>query len=218
MYQNLKIILLFIFIFAISCQEKNTTRENESISVITTKDTSLYHTQVDSCQQYLQNGCVVLRTGNDVISSMFAQFNATDKTYSHCGIAFKENNAWYVYHSIGGEDNPNEKLRRDTYQQFVGHGHNLGFGICHLGLNENEQSSLQAVVHDFYQKHIPFDMQFNLQTNDRLYCAEMVYKAYQQALQNDTFFQTTSNGRFKFVSTDNIFVNNRSQMLCRIIY
>ena len=61
-------------------------------------------------------------------------------------------------------------------------------------------------------------MKFDLQSDDRLYCAEMVYKSIQQATQNDTFFQITDHKGFKFVSTDNIFVNKQAQLLCRINY
>jgi len=173
---------------------------------------------VDSCSNYLQNGCIVLRTGNDVISSMFAKFNTMDKTYSHCGIAFQEKGKWYVYHSIGGEDNPDEKLRRDTYERFVSLEHNIGFGICNLGLNTAQQINLRDVVYQFYQQRLPFDMKFDLKSDDRLYCAEMVYKAYHNALNSNSFFKITIHKTFEFVSTDNIFVNNHAQMLCRVTY
>lgn len=172
----------------------------------------------DSTQQFLQNGCVVLRRGNDVISSMFAQFNRSDKTFSHCGIAFREKGQWYVYHSIGGEDNPDEKLRRDTYERFISPEKNFAFGICSFGLDTLQQQSLRQVVQDFYSRHIPFDMEFDLNSDDRLYCAEMVYKSFHRALATDSFFKPTPHGRFIFVSTDNLFVNNHAQMLCRVTY
>jgi len=201
----------------ISCTNQSSIQEKGTKQV--------YHTPkkavtllVDSCCNYLKNGCIVLRTGNDVISSMFAKFNTMDKTYSHCGIAFQEEGKWYVYHSIGGEDNPDEKLRRDTYERFVSQEHNLGFGICNLGLNTQEQANLKEVVYQFYQQHLPFDMKFDLGSNDRLYCAEMVFKAYHTALNTRSFFKTTIHKSFEFVSTDNIFVNNHAQMLCRVTY
>ncbi len=216
---KLGLVVGTLLIFLVSCKENNQATATSKSEQMKAQQKLQQSTSIaDSCSQYLTNGCILLRTGNDVISSMFAKFNLQDKTYSHCGIAFKENNQWYVYHSIGGEDNPDEKLRRDTYQRFVSNAHNLGFGICNLQLNESQQNELRSVVSSFYTQKIPFDMQFDLSTDQRLYCAEMVYKAFHKALKTDTFFQTTSNQRFQFVSTDNIFVNKHAQMLCRVIY
>ncbi len=166
----------------------------------------------------LQNGDIILRTGNDVISGIFAQLNKRDKTYSHCGIAFIENGHWMVYHSIGGEDNPDEKLRRDPFEKFVGSDHNLGFAICRYPLTENQSQKLQKTVTLFYDNHTPFDMKFDLKTDDHLYCAEMVYKAFNIALNTSHFFATTTHKGFEYVSTDNIFGNNIARILCHIVY
>ncbi len=174
--------------------------------------------QVDSCKTFLKNGSIVLRRGNDVISEIFSQLNKTNQSFSHCGIAFNENNVWYVYHSIGGEDNPDERMRKDTYENFVISSQNNGFGICDLSLKDKQVASLHSIVDSLYTKKVPFDMQFDLQSNDRLYCAEMVYKAIQKATNNDAFFTVTLHNGFKFVSTDNIFVNKQAQMLCHVTY
>jgi hypothetical protein len=174
--------------------------------------------KIDSCKPLLQNGCIVLRRGNDIISEMFSLLNKSDKTYSHCGIAFNENNTWYVYHSIGGEDNPDEKLRKDTYENFVIPLHNKGFGICCLSSDQQVITNLHEIVDSLYRKKVPFDMKFDLESNDRLYCAEMVYKSFQKAGAGDSLFGVTLHNGFRFVSTDNIFVNKQAQMLCRVNY
>jgi hypothetical protein len=87
-----------------------------------------------------------------------------------------------------------------------------------LQLKKHEIGKLHHIVDSLFQKEIPFDMQFDLQSNDRLYCAEMVYKAIQQAVENDSLFTVTMHKGFSFVSTDNLFVNKQAQILCRINY
>jgi hypothetical protein len=208
---------LFFFFFLIACKNDLPISESKNIdSKVELKKE--YGKLVDSCQQFLQNGTIVLRTGNDAISTMFAQLNNTDKTFSHCGIAFEENNIWYVFHSIGGEDNPDEKLRKETFESFVGESHNLGFGICKYNMTEVKQKKLNTIVTDWYQKKMPFDMEFDLKSNDRLYCAEMVFKAFNKTFETDSFFQITNHKGFKYVSTDNIFVNKDAQLLCHLVY
>ena len=51
-------------------------------------------------KQLLQNGDLVLRTDDDVVSASLRNFSVTDKSYSHCGIVYFEDSAWYVYHLI----------------------------------------------------------------------------------------------------------------------
>ena len=61
---------------------------------------------------------------------------------------------------------------------------------------------------------IPFDMKFDLHTDDRLYCAEMIYKAFNKSLDTSHFFTTTIHKGFEYVSTDNIFGNNKQRFSC----
>jgi hypothetical protein len=192
--------------------EKKTPTANEK------KQEASFLARVDSAKKCLQNGNIILRKGNDVISAMFAQMNRTDATFSHCGIAFQEDSTWWVYHSIGGEDNPDEKLKRETFDRFVSHEHNHGFGIVAYALDSMQLSDLQHIVHSFHQQAIPFDMKFDLESNDRFYCAEMVYKAFSLTMRTDTFFTTTEHNGFKYVSTDNIFINPKAKLKTKIFY
>ncbi len=209
-------IFLFIALMIVSCSEE--TDKISGKSELQTTDVQRNKVLIDSSIRFLADGFVVLRKGNDVISDIFSKLNKTDRSFSHCGIAFFENDEWYVYHSIGGEDNPNQKIRRDPFEKFVIPSDNKGFGICDLSLKYQEVHKLHAIVDSFYQKEIPFDMQFDLESNDRLYCAEMVYKAIQMATENDSLFTINLHNGFKFVSTDNLFVNKQAQILCLINY
>lgn len=217
-----KFFLLFLIIFSglFSCldDKKNTSAEITHKVTIDSNLANRAKQRIDSTKQFLKNGCVVLRRGNDVISKLFTEFNKQDKSYSHCGVAVVDSGVWYVYHSIGGEDNPDAKLRKDTYENFVSIRDNFGFGICDFHFNETETSSLLQVVDSFFKKQIPFDMQFDLNSNDRLYCAEMVYKSIQIASKNDTFFNISNHNGFKYVSTDNIFVNPHAHIICQVKY
>ena len=194
-------------------------RSKESEPVLSSSGYNLPSSKgIADTKKMLKPGDIILRTGNDLISSLFAQLNMRDKTYSHCGIVFSENNQWVVYHSIGGEDNPDEKLRKDLLETFISSDHNLGYGVCRYNIGHNQQIQLHRTVDSFYSAGTPFDMQFDLQSDDRLYCAELVYKAFQKSLNNDTFFTTTTHRGFTYISTDNIFVNNKAQILCHIVY
>ena len=209
-------MLLIVMMYLAGCEEK---ADTQAVSrKLQTSNEKQSDVLIDSSTLFLADGMLVLRKGNDVISDIFSKLNRTDQSFSHCGIAFFENNHWMVYHSIGGEDNPNQKLRRDSFKKFVIPSDNTGFGICNLQLKKQEVNKLHSILDSLYHKEIPFDMQFDLNSNDRLYCAEMVYKAIQQAVDNDSLFTVTNHNGFSFVSTDNLFVNKQAQILCRINY
>jgi hypothetical protein len=174
--------------------------------------------KIDSAKVFLKNGELVLRKGNDIISEMFTMLNKTDKSFSHCGIAFYEQNDWWVYHSIGGEDNPDQILKRERFAEFVSASNNDGFGICDLSLKKTHVLKLHDIVDSLFRKKVPFDMKFDLKSNDRLYCAEMVYKSIRTATNNEQEFSLTELNGFQYVSTDNLFVNKQAQILCHVSY
>ena len=198
MGNNLTHILLFLLLLTVvGCKQ---TEENTATSTVSQAIKKYVSKKgIAESKQLLHDGDIVLRTGNDVISGLFAQLNKRDKTYSHCGIAFLEHGQWVVYHSIGGEDN-------------------VGYAICRYPLTSKQTQSLMNTVISFYINRIPFDMKFDLHTDDRLYCAEMIYKAFNKSLDTSHFFTTTIHKGFEYVSTDNIFGNNNARILCHIVY
>ena len=92
-----------------------------------------------------------------------------------------EHDSLFVYHSIGGEWNPDQKLRRDPFELFCNPFENRGFGIFRYNLSPIENTHLINIVQEFYARGIMFDMQFDLASDDRMYCTEFVYKAVKEA-------------------------------------
>lgn len=173
---------------------------------------------IDSSVQLLQNGDLVLRTGADATSYMLRQMNLTNKTYSHCGIVMIENGYPFVYHSIGGEDNPDEKLRRDSASFFFSPVSNERLGIARLDLSGSQISLLHDIVQRYYKMAVPFDMDFDLSTNDRLYCAEFVYKAICEATADTGYFSQTKLLSRTYVGVDNLYDRRHAKIICDIRY
>lgn len=174
--------------------------------------------KVPAVQPSLSDGDLVLRTGNDLISELFAQLNQQDKTFSHCGILMQDSGQWVVYHAIGGEENPDEHLRREPLEKFIGRDHNLGYAICRYPFSAGQQIRMRHIVDSLYRTGVRFDMQFDLASDDRLYCAEMVYKAFNKTLDTASFCETSMHRGFAYVSTDNLFLTANMKMLCHIVY
>lgn len=173
---------------------------------------------IDSCIGLLHDGDLVVRTGRDITSQMLCRFNLHDQTYSHAGIVIIENGYPFVYHSIGGEDNPDAKIRRDSAFFWFSAIHNLGLGICHFDMNAEQINELKQVVRQYYKERRMFDMKFDLQTDDRLYCAEFVYKAVNSTMKDNAYLQPVTRFGLRYIAIDNLYLNPHTQLICQVRY
>jgi hypothetical protein len=147
---------------------------------------------------------------------MLCQLNTRDKTYSHCGIVMVENGYPFVYHSIGGEDNRDARLRRDSASFWFSPANNLGFGIARLDIPEGKDTALSRVVRRFYEERKKFDMDFDIKTDDRFYCAELVYKAVNQTMRDSQYLRPVTFLGYRFIGIDDIFLSPHARMVCQI--
>lgn len=173
---------------------------------------------VDSCTKLLRTGDLLVRRGDDMTSYMLSQLNLKDKTYSHCGLVVVENGYPFVYHSIGGEDNPDQALRRDSAQLWCSPANNHAFAAFRYTLADSINDKLVKSVRDFYMEQRKFDMSFDLDTDDRLYCSEMIYKAIEQATGGNSFIGQSNNYGRAFVGIDDLYRVAGAQPVCRISF
>lgn len=69
---------------------------------------------IEDGQSRLKEGDLVVRMNRDPSSRFIKYFNHKDKNYSHSGIVLFENGYPYVYHILNGEENPDQKMRKDS--------------------------------------------------------------------------------------------------------
>lgn len=169
-------------------------------------------------ESQLRDGDLILRTGKDFISLSLRQFSVHDKTYSHCGLVRIEEGRPYVYHAIGGEDNPDGRLRRDRFETFCNPQYNSGFGIFRYRLEAAQISRLDSLINLFYKKRVRFDLKFDLSTDSSFYCAEFVYKAVERATGNPHFFSLSHIGNFEYVAIDNLFLTPYARAVYQTVF
>ncbi len=168
---------------------------------------------VDTAVSLLKSGDIVLRRGLGADSYMLAEMNRTDKTYSHCGIVMVEGGYPFVYHSIGGEDNPDERLRRDSASFFFSPLHNTHAAIVRYSFSGEEVSRLGDVVRNYYRIKPRFDLKFDLSTDDVLYCSEFVYKSVSQTLADTAYIHISGLFGHRFVGIDDLFLNEHANVV-----
>lgn len=174
--------------------------------------------EIENTKKLIHSGDLITRTGNDFTSESLRQLNQKDKTYSHCGIASIENDSIFVYHALGGEFNPDQKIRRDPLEIFSEPYSNRGIGIFRFQLNETDDHNIIKVVKKLYNAGLKFDMKFDLKTDDRLYCAEFVYKSYLAGTSDKLQFNISHIKDFAFIGVDDLFLHPLCTAQKRIVY
>jgi Permuted papain-like amidase enzyme, YaeF/YiiX, C92 family len=173
---------------------------------------------IDAAAQNIRTGDLIVRAGNDFTSESLRSLNQRDKTWSHCGIASVEHDTVFVYHALGGEWNPDQRIRKDIFKVFAEPYSNRSVGIYRYALLPADTAALMVTVKKLHQIGIMFDMKFDLQTNDRMYCAEFVYKAYVMGTKGKLQFTTSRLGDFYFVGVDDLFLQPLCSLQKKILY
>lgn len=140
------------------------------------------HQQIDAGRDKIKNGDLIFRNGMDEISEAARGMNRRDSSWSHCGILFIENDSIVVYHSLGGAYNPDMKLLREPLALFCNPKENQAFGVYRYPLDTNQVINLQERVKQYYRKGLKFDLFFNFETDEVMYCTEFVFKSLNQTL------------------------------------
>ena len=166
----------------------------------------------------IQTGDLVTRTGNDFTSQSLRNLCQRDQTYSHCGIASIENDSLFIYHAVGGEWNPDEKLRRDPWELFAEPYSNTGVGLYRFDIADSTRDKLLQVVHQYFTSGLTFDMKFDLATDNKMYCAEFIYKSFLNASDHKMIFNLSHIGKFEFVGPDDIFLHPLCKRRAQIVY
>lgn len=186
MKKNLLILLLVFLVVACTDNEgkNNASKPVALADSVLTKRWKVIHTIKNS----IREGDLILRCGNDFTSESLRDFSQQEKLFSHSGIALMYDDTMYVYNNMAGDINPDEIMRRDHVDSFLSPVNNVAMGIYRYHITKDELQKLKTIVNDHYIKKLQFDMNFDLTTDYKMYCAEMIAKAVENATNKRIIF------------------------------
>lgn len=127
----------------------------------------------------IKNGDIVFRQGTGIFSYLFRNIGGEYSAFSHVGIVYFENNKVFVIHTEANDLTGIGFAKTEELSVFI--------NACNASKHafyrvQNLASYETATVLDSALKYvndkIPFDTDFDLTNEDRLYCTELVYKAF----------------------------------------
>lgn len=157
---------LFVFISAILWQRNQ-------ISTIEKKQFDV---------EMIRNGDLVFRKGRGLFSDIFKDIGEIDSPFSHVGIVYIEGNDVFAIHTEASELTGVGCAKKELLSTFVSSSNAQTYDFYRVnGLGSAGIKSVLKTALEYVTDKIPFDTKFNMKDNGRLYCTELVYKAYKVA-------------------------------------
>lgn len=169
-------LILSFFFTLLSCSEPKPSDVPKEELIDVSEMRSVNDSLVVDIKKKVKTGDLVLRTGRDFSSEQVKDMSKEDKTYSHGGIVVIENDSILVYHVEPDFYYKKDKVRKELIDSFISIDHNSGFGLARFDLSEKETGTFVNYMETQFQNKVAFDMTFDLKTNDKMYCSEMITK------------------------------------------
>lgn len=130
----------------------------------------------------LSEGDLAFRRGSSV-KSQAVLYADKEGEYSHVGMIVKEGSEFKVVHVTPGERQPGEtvdKVKMESLDDFFACDKAQRGAILHFADVECAEKAAQYAK-EFFEKEILFDHDYNLNDSTKMYCSEMVWRAYMRA-------------------------------------
>jgi hypothetical protein len=166
--------ILFLTLFFLACG--SAVKEEKNKETLALEKEARHKEQLTAITDQLQEGDLLLREGTDFSSEQAKSFSVEDKTYSHAGIAVKEHNRWKVIHIVPDHYHIQDKVRMEGIDSFANPKDNASIALARYQLDPHQVDSLTNYLRKQYERQIIFDGNFDLDTDDAMYCSEMISK------------------------------------------
>ena len=171
-------IAIFIILFFAACRQNENQPATKPLSA--SQKTAL---QIDSLKKIAKDGDLVVRLTDDLVSEQVKLINEKDKRYSHAGIIFKINDTLKVY-NISPDSADRDEIKIEPLDSFINPEKNISCALYRYVLSHKEIQSLKNTLDSFKSKSVTFDWHYNLATDDKMYCAELIDKGLAIATNN----------------------------------
>ncbi len=125
-------------------------------------------------------GDLIVRMTDDLISEQIKFLNEKEKIYSHAGIVIIKDGQPFVCH-IAPNDPKDDTIQIVPVDSFINPARNLKCALYRYNISNREKDSLNEILLKYKARDIRFDWLYDLRTNDKMYCAELIDKALREA-------------------------------------
>lgn len=124
----------------------------------------------------IQTGDLVFRRGRDIDSQVVLDADTAGQ-YSHVGLAWVHNGKVLIVHALPDENGTKNGVIVESLEIFSSESKASGIGIYRRHATTETLNNI--VMYALTFKGRPFDTSFDISNQDRFYCTELVWVAYQ---------------------------------------
>ncbi|MCL1929226.1 MAG: hypothetical protein FWG07_10610 [Treponema sp.] len=140
-----------------------------SVYIIMPRGRPLKIEKTDEFFGILEDGDIICRLAVRFWSELFSNLSVTDKRFSHMGIIRIHNGIVTVIHAEGSTGRETDYVSEVPLAEFLQVARRIGvYRINGAGRNQLAQTALEYTG-------IPFDWQFDMDDESKLYCTELLY-------------------------------------------
>lgn len=144
-------------------------------STLSSPETLLLHEVIE-----VREGDLLFRAGRGWRSAIVR--SASNSMLTHVGVVdLAEEGQAYVIHAAPAEGKQEGKVRRQSLREFVGQESASALIVYRPNLEEASLRRAVRAAEGYAKSGISFDDDFNLASDDALYCTELIWKAFLDA-------------------------------------
>ena len=204
----LSVLISFLIIYFIferqTFNNVKVTQETKNTYQYSKKVTSLYPNM-----QLLKSGDIILRRGYGVDSIVAANFSNKEKRYSHAGIIYKDKNNIYVIHS---EDNKIKGFNGVVQEKLQNYLKGIKIWAVYR-YDDINLTKLTSYILEEKKSNILFDMEFDLKTNNKMYCSEFIYKSFNKVSQKILIKASKLFLSKRYVVITDLYLNKNTKLI-----
>ncbi|MCC5789566.1 MAG: hypothetical protein JJT75_08020 [Opitutales bacterium] len=123
----------------------------------------------------MQEGDLVVRYTDSVLSRTSVRFSKEDRRFSHVGILWQdESEDWRVTHALPrGEGKP--EVFSEALEKFLEPAIRHGYFRWKTSLEESRDLA-HAAARTAKEQNLPFDRSFDLEREEAVYCTELIWR------------------------------------------
>ena len=146
---------------------------------------------VDSLKRTAAVGDLIVRLGDDFLSYYIKQMNEKDPSFSHAGVVVEKDGQKRVAH-ITPDSADKDGIAYIPIDSFINPSKTLQCALYRYNITPEEKLKAASIIEEFRQHNAIFDRLYDLKTDDKLYCSEMISKAFAKATDNRLHFKTVT--------------------------
>ena len=130
----------------------------------------------------LQSGDLIFRRGTSV-ESQIVLLTDQNSEYSHVVMIYKIYGKLFVIHTVPKVDDADPGyIKLESIDEFLSEGKAARLAVYRLFQNSSEKINIaSSYAYNCYIKNYRFDNNYDLVSDKKLYCTELIWKAYKHA-------------------------------------